>query len=95
MSGKLPSYKYCPVCKAKIPVQAIICLYCEESLLPDDEPEGSMYGEAVMITTVHPEAEALMEMLDGVELGSNYEEEYIRDPEDDVGEEWKREKRGR
>ena len=94
MSGKLPLYKYCPVCGKRIPMEAIICLYCEESLLPPggDDP-ASPYGEPVMLTTVHPDPDELLDLIDDPEgEGCQEEAEYVRDPEDMAGEEWKREK---
>lgn len=91
MSGRIPHYKYCPVCKSKIPVQAIICLYCEEPLLPPDDPADSPFGEAILITSVHPDGEAFIDLVEGAEGESGIEEicEREYDPEDDAGEEWK------
>ena len=74
MFSKPPFHKHCPVCNAKIPALATICLYCEEPLLSPDDIEDSMYAEAVMLTTIDPDGEDLLEILDAAEFGSMWGE---------------------
>ncbi len=88
MSGKLPVYKYCPFCEKQLPVQAIRCFYCEEDLIePSDDDPDSLFGETVMLSSVEPEHENLMDIIELEGLGEVCE--VIPDPEAEVGEEWK------
>lgn len=90
MPEKLPPYIPCSVCNATLSAQAIICPYYEAQLLPLDEPEGCLYGEAVLLVDVMPNADEFLNRLDDLHPDAAIHVEGMRDGEDVSGDEWKR-----
>lgn len=79
MPGKLPSYKYCPFCDARVPAQAIICLKCEAPLVLDDDPDSEMFDPPRPLAAVVADYAAFMEPIEAADALPD----YLENPEEE------------